>query len=110
MEIEIRDLNDVKIVRFSGSLTTTTSPQAQERLDGMLAQGCGKILLNFENLEFISSAGLRVLLMLAKNLKKTGGSMRVCCLNETVRSVFEISGFTTFIDVFGDESEALCGL
>jgi anti-anti-sigma factor len=60
-------------------------------------------------MEFISSAGLRVLLATAQELQKAGGELRVCNLNEEVNEVFDISGFSTILMVFKDESEALQG-
>ena len=65
--------------------------------------------MNFEKLDYISSAGLRVLLAAAKQLKGIDGELRICSLNEVVREVFDISGFTTIFKVFGSESEALDG-
>ena len=65
--------------------------------------------MNFEKLDYISSAGLRVLLTAAKQLKRVDGELRICSLNEVVAEVFDISGFTTIFKVFRSESEALDG-
>ena len=73
----------------------------------MIEGGAQKILVNFEKLEYISSAGLRVLLTTAKQLKAVDGELRVSGLNEIVKEVFDISGFMTILKVFGSESEAL---
>ena len=68
-----------------------------------------KILVNFADLDYISSAGLRVLLTTAKRLGGSGGTLRICGLNETVSEVFEISGFSVILSVFPNETEALEG-
>jgi len=65
--------------------------------------------VDLEKMDFISSAGLRVLLATAQELQKAGGELRVCNLNEDVMEVFDISGFSTILMVFKDESEALQG-
>jgi anti-sigma B factor antagonist len=109
MKIHTRDQNDVKIVIFEGELDTNTSPEAETHLNGLRAGGAQKILLNFETLDFISSAGLRVLLANAQELKTTGGGLRVCCLNPDVKEVFDISGFSTLLMVFETEDQGLSG-
>jgi anti-sigma B factor antagonist len=75
----------------------------------LIEAGENRFLVNFEKLDYISSSGLRVLLAAAKQLKGTDGELRICSLNEVVREVFDISGFTTIFKVFGSESEALVG-
>ncbi len=63
--------------------------------------------MNFEKLHYISSVGLRILLAAAKQLKTADGELRICDLNEVVKEVFDISGFTLIFKIFGTESEAL---
>jgi len=110
MEITTRDMNDVKVVQIEGELDTSSSPDAQKQLDQLREQGVKKILLDLAKLDFISSAGLRVLLATAQEMKAAGGNLRVCNLNETVKEVFDISGFSTLLMVFDNEAKALSGL
>ena len=109
VQITAREAGTVTVVEFEGHLDTNTAPEAQERLDGLQDGGVQKILVSFEKLDYISSAGLRVLLATAKRLGASGGSLRICGLNETVSEVFEISGFSVILSVFGNEAEALEG-
>jgi anti-anti-sigma factor len=109
VEITIQDVNDVKVVRIEGELDTGSSPEAQKQLDQMRAQGAKKILLDMAKLDFISSAGLRVLLATAQELKQNGGDLRVCSLNESVKEVFDLSGFSTLLMVLDNEDKALSG-
>ena len=116
MEITSRTQNGVTLVGFAGSLDSNTSPQAQQALDGILAAGARKMVIDCSALDYISSAGLRVLLGTAKRLSGagagTGGGgsgLRLFGLNETVREVFEISGFATILAVFVTEADALKG-
>ncbi len=110
MEITTRTERDVTLVAFGGNLDSNTSPQAQQALDGILAGGGQKMVVDFTALDYISSAGLRVLLGTAKRLRGAGGALRLFGLNETVREVFQISGFSTILAVFATEAEALKGL
>ena len=109
MKITIHDSNEIKIVRINGELETNTSNDAEVCLSKLLDEGVKKILVDFETLDYISSAGLRVLLATAQKLKDGDGSLRVCNLNETVQEVFDISGFSTILSVFKTETEALDG-
>jgi anti-anti-sigma factor len=107
MKIEIHDKENVKIVRFEGKLDTNTTPEAEAALNQAIEQGASKILIDFKDLDFVSSAGLRILLATAKKLGTQGGALRVCSLNETVRDIFEISGFSTLLRVFDDEQASM---
>ena len=109
MDITTRTQNGVTLVVFAGSLDSNTSPKAQQALDGMLAAGARKMVVDCTALDYISSAGLRVLLATAKRLSGAGGALRLFGLNETVREVFDISGFSTILAVFGTEPDALKG-
>ena len=107
MNIEIRESQGIQIIAFEGNLDTNTSPEAESKINELLNVGKKKLLVNFEQLNFISSAGLRVLLATVKKLNASGGALRVCALNATVQEVFDISGFATILSVKGTEEEAL---
>ncbi len=109
MDITTRTQNGVTLVVFAGSLDSNTSPKAQQALDGMLAAGAQKMVVDCTALDYISSAGLRVLLGTAKRLSGAGGALRLFGLNETVREVFDISGFSTILAVFASAPDALKG-
>ena len=106
MQISTRTSNDIQIVAITGSLDSTTSPDAQKSLDTMLA-GAKKVALDFSALDYISSAGLRVLLGVAKKLRASGGTLGMFGLNQSVREVFEISGFSSILSVYQSEGEAV---
>jgi anti-anti-sigma factor len=109
MQISTRTSNDIHIVGIAGSLDSTTSPQAQKSLDGVVA-GAKKVLLDFSQLDYISSAGLRVLLGAAKQLRASGGKLGMFGLNQSVREVFEISGFSSILAVYPSEAEAVTAM
>lgn len=109
MMMSVKTTNGVKVMLCEGALDTQTSLDARDHLGQLIEEGARKILVNFDTLEYISSAGLHVLLTVAKQLKSVDGELRVCCLNDVVKEVFDISGFVTIFKVFGSESEALNG-
>ena len=113
MEIATRTQGGVTLVVIAGSLDSNTAPTAQQTLDGILSSGARKLALDCTALDYISSAGLRVLLATAKRLRQTadGGkdALRLFGLNETVREVFDISGFSTILPMFATQADALTG-
>ncbi len=107
MEISTRVENEIYIVDIVGNLDTNTSPEAENQLTQLMDQGVKKIVINFDKLDFITSAGLRVFLAASKRIKSEEGDIRICNLNETVQEVFDISGFSTILNVFGSLEQTL---
>jgi anti-sigma B factor antagonist len=108
LNISTSKVEAVTVVRFEGNLDTNTAPEAEQRFNDLISAGANKLVADFGSLEYISSAGLRVLLATAKKLGSRGG-LRICSLNESVREVFDMSGFSTILQVFDGEDEALQG-
>ena len=109
MEIAIVDSGEVKVVSFIGNLDTNTSPDAEESLSSLINEGALKIVVDLEKLDYISSAGLRVLLSTTKNIKSKGGGCHMCNLNEMVQEVFDISGFSMIFSVYQSTEAAVAG-
>jgi anti-anti-sigma factor len=107
VKISIAESEGISILSFTGNLDTSSSPDAENTINGLIDDGGKKLLIDFENLDYISSAGLRILLATSKRLGREGGTLRICGLNATVREVFDISGFATILNVFSNQAEAL---
>ncbi|MGN0669601.1 MAG: STAS domain-containing protein [Oscillospiraceae bacterium] len=78
-------------IEIIGRLDTTTAPQLEEEIAASIG-GINKLVLDFGQLEYISSAGLRVLLKSQKSMMKQG-KMIIVNASETIREVFELTGF-----------------
>ena len=87
----------VATLSLEGRLDTTTAPQLEAELKTILADA-NAICFDFEKLEYISSAGLRVLLAVHKQMKTKGG-MELCHVNEAIMEVFDVTGFTDFLTI-----------
>lgn len=107
MRISVADRDGIRVARIEDELDGQTAAGAQEELLALIGADDSRMLIDLEGLRFISSAGLRVLLVVAKELQRTGGAMRICGANESVRSVFEIAGFDTIIPMHADQEEAM---
>ncbi len=109
MEISVTTKGSIAVMNLEGTLDTNSSPHAQKSLDELFDSGTLKILMNFTKVDFVTSAGLRVLLGTAQKLQKAGGELRVCNLNEQVMEIFEMSGFDEILNVYATEDEAMQG-
>ena len=109
MQITVNDKNDITVIAFTGNLDTNTAPDAEKDINALIEKGAKNILINFENLGYISSAGLRLLLRTGKQLKSREGNLRICSMNITVKEVFDMSGFSMIFNIFETESEAMAG-
>ena len=93
-----KDLNASELtVTLSGRLDTSTAPQLEMELKSSI-EGVSTLTFQFEDLEYISSAGLRVLLSTQKVMNKQG-KMIVKGVNETVLEVFEVTGFSQVLTI-----------
>jgi len=97
MTIEKMRNNNELTVSLEGRLDTVTAPSLEEELKANL-DGVQELVLDFQALEYISSAGLRVLLMAQKTMNKQG-SMVIRNVNETIAEVFEITGFADMLTI-----------
>ena len=82
---------------LEGRLDTVTAPQLEAELKESL-DGLNELILDFDKLEYISSAGLRVLLSAQKAMSKQG-EMKILHVNETIMEIFEVTGFSDILTI-----------
>ena len=85
------------VYALEGRLDTITSPDLEKELKASL-DGVSELTMDFEKLEYISSAGLRVLLSAQKTMNKQG-SMKLIHVNETIMEIFEVTGFADILTI-----------
>jgi len=107
MTIACENLGETLVVSLKGQLNSVNSAATESELIGHLDRGVSKIALDFALLDYISSAGLRVVLVLAKRLKQAGGKLVLFGLQPNVREVFDVSGFLAILNVSTTRDEAL---
>lgn len=100
MEYTVSQEKNSFIIRPIGRLDSTTSPDFEQCLAEYLKSPGGHLLLDFEELDYISSAGLRVVLNAAKVYREVKWTFAACCMQDHVREVFEISGFDSFVSIY----------
>lgn len=106
MDIHESKLDRVTVARMSGRLDVATAPAAQARLLEMLASGSA-LIADMTDVAYVSSAGLRVLLMAAKQAKSRGAHFGLIGPQPSVREVLAMSGFDKIIQVHPDLDTAI---
>lgn len=98
---------DVLILRFQGRLDAMSTPDAEKMVFQHISQGQNKLLLDFSGVDYISSAGMRMLLATTKKLKIQAGQLVLCSISMNVMDVFKMSGFDHVLELAKSEEEAL---
>ncbi|MDP8227167.1 MAG: STAS domain-containing protein [Candidatus Celaenobacter polaris] len=107
MEIKQDKHGDVAVLNLIGRLDANTSGELESVLIPMIGEGKKKIVLDFSALEYISSAGLRLLLLAAKKLRNNKGNIILCSMKDFIKEIFEISGFTPIFKIVDTKEAAL---
>ena len=103
-------IDNFRRVRSPPRLDASSSPAFQQELERYIADGDRLFVLDLSGLEFISSAGLRSLMVVARRLKASGGRLTLCALQKPVREAFDVTGYSTIFDVFPTYEDAMAHL
>lgn len=107
MDISIDNIDSSIIISITGRLDSVTSPKLEEWSDEFLESPKGDTIMDFSQLEYISSAGLRVILNISKVMKNHPYRFSICNPQDHVREVFEISGFDSIIPLYKSIEECM---
>jgi len=107
MTIQTEIRGQVLIVRPSGDINKTAASELHELLDGAIAEGVTRLVLDFSILSHISSDGLRVILKAIEEVQSRKGQVVLAGMGEQVRGVFDASGFLGLIREFADLDAAV---
>ena len=92
MEIKTIDQNGVTIVQICGRLDANTASEAQDKIMPLIVSECA-LVIDLKECDYISSAGLRLLLMIARQLPSKQGRCVLCGLSDELRDIMEMTGF-----------------
>jgi stage II sporulation protein AA (anti-sigma F factor antagonist) len=98
------------VVTLVGRLDAVTTPEYEQRVQALIAGGENRLVIDLARLDYISSAGLRGLLLTAKQVRARGGQVRFANVTGSVRSVFEMSGFAGMFAIEESVAAALSAL
>ncbi|MFA4838240.1 MAG: STAS domain-containing protein [Candidatus Neomarinimicrobiota bacterium] len=107
MIIKTEKINNINIISIQGRLDSNTAGELEQRLLPTIDQGETHFILDFSELDYISSAGLRVLLQAAKKINAVCGKMAICAVKPEVKEVFDIAGLTIIFKMFDNPDSAV---
>jgi anti-anti-sigma factor len=110
MDIQKERVGDVHVVTAEGRLDGIYSSAFANQVGELITGTNPKILIDFANIDFVTSAGLRAVLLLMKKAKASGGAFALCGVNAQVREVLDISGFAEMFSIHPGRAEGIAAL
>jgi stage II sporulation protein AA (anti-sigma F factor antagonist) len=107
MQIAESRMDGIVAVAPVGRIDTTTAPALEKHVIALVAGGERRIVVDFTGVDYISSAGLRVMLLLARRLQDAGGRLGLCGMGDAVRQVFQLAGFLPLFAVLETREAAV---
>lgn len=107
MQIEKESARGVIIMKVGGRLDGDSTDALEKEVLNVLDAGGDRLLLDFSELEYINSSGLRILVMAFQRLKQTGGRLAVCSLKDYISEVFDISGYNRLFSLYPNREDAV---
>ncbi len=107
MIIKKEMLNEHLVLYIEGRLDTTQADGFEKDITEILDQGHEKVVLDCKGLNYISSSGLRIFLIIQKKMMATGGQFKVCSLQPAIKEIFDMSGFSMIFTIYPDLDTAL---
>jgi anti-anti-sigma factor len=106
MEAKVEHVDGVPVIAISGRLDATSAPTFDTSMKELLATPHTRVLVDLSGVTYISSAGLRSVLLLVKHAAASGGRVGLYSASPQVAEVIEISGFPSLLDVYPDRESA----
>ncbi|MDH3327659.1 MAG: STAS domain-containing protein [Desulfobulbaceae bacterium] len=107
MEIITNREGGILILKLKGRLDTNASMDFEQQVEASINASSKNMIIDFSDLEYICSSGLRVILQAAKKLKSLQRELVLCSMEDYIQEVFEISGFDSFLKIFASKNEAV---
>ena len=107
MEITVEKSGNINIYVIEGRLDSNTAGNLKKKLIPLIDAMEKKFILDFLVLDYISSAGLRVLLQAVKKLNQIGGTLVLCSVKDEVKKVFDIAGLSPIFPTYIDQEDAI---
>lgn len=107
LDIQEEENRDIFIFRLKGRLDATTAPQLDAKIVGAIEEGSKYFVLDFRQIDYLSSAGMRLLLAYTKKLQPEGGFLHMFGMHKDIFEIIKMGGFEEILQIFADEKQAL---
>ncbi|MCX6165257.1 MAG: STAS domain-containing protein [Ignavibacteriae bacterium] len=99
--------NDVAILYLEGFLDAHTSVELEKSFEKLISENKFKIIVNFEKLSYISSAGLGVFMAYIETIRNNAGDVKLCKMSDKIYNIFDMLGFPILFEIYKEEAETL---
>ncbi len=103
----VKDQGDISIVYLKGFLDAHTAPVLENTISELIDKGKYRIVANFKELSYISSAGLGVFMAFIEKIRENNGDIKLSSMNDKVYNIFDLLGFPLLYEIFKTEDEAV---
>ncbi len=110
MELNSTRTDDVLVITTCNRVDGSNASDFQDSLKHLIRDSDRAVVIDFASMTYISSAGLRAMLVTAKNLKRSNARFAICSLSDSIREVFAISGFDKIIAIYATAGQAIVGV
>ncbi len=110
MDVDEKDLDGIRALMPKGHIDSHNAKEFEDRVVRSIDAGATKVLIDFSDVEYISSAGLRVLLIAAKRLQSSGGKFAISSVQEKVLEIFEVAGFSRVLSIHDTQDAAIASM
>lgn len=107
MDLKENDVGGVTVLEVKGRLDSTSSPMLGEKLSAILGAAKARVLVDFSQLEYISSAGFRVLLIAAKRADQNTAKLVLCGVSGKVKQLFDLGGFLDLFSITATREDGI---
>lgn len=107
LNIQEQDVSGVKLLKLEGRLDAISSNALEKKMQGFLEQSQIRCVLDFTKVDYLSSAGMRLLLSMTKKMKHEGGVLAICAMHDDVMEIIRMAGFERILAIYPSEKEAV---
>lgn len=105
--ITAKEQDNIEILYLNGFLDAHTSVELENYFEKLINAGKYKIIVNFEKLSYISSAGLGVFMAFIENARNNSGDIKLCAMSDKIYNIFDMLGFPILFEIYKEESSAI---
>ncbi len=105
--LSIKTQGDISIIKLTGYLDAHTAPKLEEAISNLLKESRFKIVVNFSDLNYISSAGLGVFMGFIENVRTNGGDIKFSSMSQKIYNIFDLIGFPLIYEFYNSDEEAI---
>ena len=107
MEINVKETESITIIELSGEVDAQRSPEIKSKMRELIAEGKNKIVIDLEQVKYMDSSGLGVLVSGLKAARKESGDLKLTALQAEVQNIFELTQLNKVFEIFENQADAV---